>query len=216
MKIAIFFEGNPKMGGGFFQSLKSSLMITNINEYKEQMELIITDKEANTYFLDKKIKTRFFKVNIFKRYYCQLFEIDLIKNLLNKIKINHPFTNFIKKENYDLVIFLGPSIYAKYSKDISFVVNIWDLDHKKNSQFPEHNNNFTFENRENYINEIIYRAFKIIVPHENNKKDLINYYKCDKKNITVQNFIPMLPTIFENNKSQSIDYRKIYEKFQLP
>ena len=51
----------------------------------------------------------------------------------------------------DLIIFLGPSMLAKYCSETNFIINIWDLDHRKNNQFPEHNYNFTFEKREDYL-----------------------------------------------------------------
>ena len=55
MKIGIYFEGSPKMGGGFFQSLQSCLLLNQIPEYKNQMEQIITDNETKSY-LEKKFK----------------------------------------------------------------------------------------------------------------------------------------------------------------
>ncbi len=215
-KIGVFLEGSPKMGGGFFQSLKSAMMLLNIEKYKSNIELIITDNSTKNYFLDKNIKPKLFKSNIIQRYFSELFEIDIFRDLLNKLKINHPFTKFIKKNEYDLIIFLGPSRMAKYCLEVSFVFNIWDLDHKKNTQFPEHNLNFTYEKKEKLLKEIIYRAFKIIVPHESNKNDLKDLYKISENLITVQNFIPMLPEIYNKGKKEKLDYNDIYKKFNLP
>ena len=39
---------------------------------------------------------------------------------------------------------------AKFCGQTAFISNIWDLDHKKNSQFPEHTFNHNFEEKENY------------------------------------------------------------------
>ena len=114
MKIGIFLEGTPQMGGGFFQSLKSLLLLLEIEKYKSQMEVIITNDEAVKYLKEKKIKTKLFKLNIFTGYFSQLFEIDLIKDLFNKLKIKYPFTKFIRKNKYDLIIFLGPSTFSAY------------------------------------------------------------------------------------------------------
>ena len=36
MKIGIYLEGSPDMGGGFFQSLKSSLLLMSIEKYKSK------------------------------------------------------------------------------------------------------------------------------------------------------------------------------------
>ena len=216
MKIGIFFEGNPKMGGGFFQSLKSSILISNIEDYADKFEVIITDIKSNEYLKKENIKTKFFKLSTFKRYYAELFEIDIMRNFLKKIKIKHPFSIFLKKESYDLVIFLGPSNNVKYCEEVSFVVNIWDLDHIKNSQFPEHNINSINDFKNNYIRSIIFKAFKIIVPHENNKTDLINYYKANKKNIIIQNFIPMLPTIYRDSSKDDAKYKELYQNLKIP
>ena len=139
-----------------------------------------------------------------------------MRNFLKKIKIKHPFSIFLKKESYDLVIFLGPSNNVKYCEEVSFVVNIWDLDHIKNSQFPEHNINSINDFKNNYIRSIIFKAFKIIVPHENNKTDLINYYKANKKNIIIQNFIPMLPTIYRDSSKDDAKYKELYQNLKIP
>ena len=215
IKIGIVFEGSPLMGGGFFQSLKSSIILNDMKEYSSSMEFILTDVKAINYLKDYKFKIKPYNQNIFQKYFSELYEIDLIKNFLLKLKIFHSFTNFINKQKYDLIIFLGPSNFSKFCQNINFIMNIWDLDHKKNSQYPEHNENFVFEKREKIINETIFRAFKIIVPHDNNKKDLINYYNSPENNILVQTFIPMLPTLFENNIKTEKDYRLIFNVLNL-
>ena len=148
MKIGIYLEGSPEMGGGFFQSLKASLLFFDIKKYNSQIELIITKNETKEYLLKAQIKNKLFKLNKVSAYTSQLFEITSFHDFFNKVKINHPFYNFIKKNSYDLIVFLGPSPMSKFCKDISFISNIWDLDHKKNSQFPEHNLNNNYENKE--------------------------------------------------------------------
>jgi hypothetical protein len=215
MKIGIYLEGSPEMGGGFFQSLKSSLLLLDIKKYQSDIELIITHQETNTYLKKKDIKNRLFQLNKVSAYISQLFEISSFHDFFNKIRINHPFYKFIKKNNYDLLVFLGPSPMSKFCKDIGFISNIWDLDHKKNSQFPEHNLNNNYENKEKLIKEIVTRAFKIIVPHKSNKNDLVNFYKASHDKISIQNFIPMLPTIYKE-KSDIVNFNEIYLKFKLP
>ncbi len=216
MKIGIYLEGSPKMGGGFFQSLKSSLLLLDIDKYKSKIELIITNNEIKKKILNKSLKNKLYKPNKLISYFSQLFEIDLIRDLFNKFKIEHPFTKFIRKYDYDLIIFLGPSMMSKFCKEIGFISNIWDLDHKKNSQFPEHNLNFTFEYKEKLLKEIIFRAFKIIVAHESNKNDLLNFYKASEEKIVIQDFIPMLPTLYQNNNSKKIQYNNLFNNFNLP
>ena len=215
MKIGIYLEGSPEMGGGFFQSLKASLLFFDIKNYNSQIELIITENKTKKYLLKTQIKNKLFKLSTISAYTSQLFEINSFHDFFFIFKINHPFYNFIKKNNYDLIVFLGPSPMSKFCKDIGFISNIWDLDHKKNSQFPEHNLSNNYENKEKLFKEIVTRAFKIVVPHHSNKIDLINFYKTAEDKINIQNFIPMLPTIYKE-KSKNTDYNSIYDKFKLP
>ncbi len=216
IKIGIFLEGSPSMGGGFFQSLKACFLLMQINNFNQNMEIIITDELAVSYFKQKKIKIQKFVSNIFTKYFSELFEIDLIRDLFYKLKINHPFYKLTKKENYDLIIFLGPSLMAKYCSDTSFIFNIWDLDHKKNTQFPEHKYNYYYEKKEKLLKETLSRAFKIIVPHKSNKKDLMNLYKVPDETIITQNFIPVLPQIYSEKKIEGISFQNIYKKLNLP
>ena len=216
MKIGIFLEGSPKMGGGFFQSLKSTLSILRIEEHKKNIDLIITDKQTDLYFLNENLKNRLYKPNKIIRYFAELFEIDLIRDLFIKLKIIHPFSKFIKKHKYDLIIFLGPSMMAKYCGEVSFILNIFDLDHKKNTEFPEHNSNFNFEKKEKLLKETIFRAFKIIVAHKSNKIDLLRYYDAPNEKIIIQNFIPFLPSLYERNNYDDDKYVELFNNFDLP
>ena len=216
IKIGVFLEGSPKMGGGFFQSLKSSLMLLKINEYRHNIEIILTEKIAKSYFLKTNTQTVLFQNNKLKKYFSELYEITVFKEFLDKLKFLHPFTKFIRKNKYDLIIFLGPSLMSKYCSNISFIFNIWDLDHKKNSQFPEHNLNNAYEKKEKLLKDVIFKAFKIVVPHESNKQDLINFYKVNNEQIINQNFIPVLPDLFIENNKEEIDYKVIFDKLDLP
>ena len=125
IKIGVFLEGSPKMGGGFFQSLKSLLMLLKIEEYKDNIEVILTDNSVKHYFSKNKTKTILFKNNKFLRYFSELFEVSVLKEFLDKFKFKHPFTKLILKNKYDLIIFLGPSSMSKYCSNISFIFNIW-------------------------------------------------------------------------------------------
>ena len=218
MKIGIFFEGKGKhsMGGGFYLQTKPAMILNKINKKNLKIEFLISDKESELFLKEKGYKTNFFKYNLFSKYFSKLYTINYINDLFQKLNISHPFAKFLKKESYNLVIFIGPSSLAKYCGKTSFVFNIWDLDHKKNSQFPEHNYDYAYEKREKLISDVIYRAFKIVVPHAQNKQDLVKIYSCPEKNINVQTLIPMPPTIYKEGISKGLDYNKIFNNLNLP
>ena len=64
MKIGIYLEGSPKMGGGFFQSLKSTLLLLKIKKYYSNIELIVTSDETKEYLKERKIQNKLFKQNV--------------------------------------------------------------------------------------------------------------------------------------------------------
>ena len=105
---------------------------------------------------------------------------------------------------------------AKYCGEVSFILNIFDLDHKKNTEFPEHNSNFNFEKKEKLLKETIFRAFKIIVAHKSNKIDLLRYYDAPNEKIIIQNFIPFLPSLYERNNYDDDKYVELFNNFDLP
>ena len=68
MKIGIYLEGSPSMGGGFFQSLKASLLLLGILKYNNKIEIIISEKKSEEYLVRKNIKNRLFKIDIISNY----------------------------------------------------------------------------------------------------------------------------------------------------
>ena len=130
-------------------------------------------------------------------------------------KFKHPFSDFLNKNNYDLVIFLSPNVLSYHCGKTNFIINIWDLDHKKNSPYPEHRINYNFLKREQLINYSIFHSFKVIVPEKRTREELIKIYNCDEKKIITQSFIPYLPKIFEKTESET-DFKKIFEELNVP
>ena len=118
----------------------------------------------------------------------------------------------MNKSNFEIIIFLSPHKLSLYCLDVNFVINIWDIDHKK-SPYPEHHIDNTFEKRENFLNYVLFKSFKIIVAHEQIKNDLVKLYKCNPDKILVQSFISYLPYI--TNKKIKQNNNKILS-YQIP
>ena len=58
MKIGVYLEGSPIMGGGFFQSLKATMLLLEIEKYNNEIEIIITEKKTEEYIEGKNIKNK--------------------------------------------------------------------------------------------------------------------------------------------------------------
>ena len=213
MKIGILFEGNFKNPGGFNQSLASALILKEIIEYRDNFTFITLDESCNNLLLKENLKSIIYKNSLFSKILNELCSIKFLKKLFNKFNITHSFTKFLKKNNFEIIIFLSPHQLSLYCSDVNFVINIWDIDHKKNSPYPEHNINNTFEKRENFMNYVLSKSFKIIVAHEQIKNDLINLYKCNSEKILVQSFISYLPFL-KNDEKKQYDIKTL--NYQIP
>ena len=67
-----------------------------------------------------------------------------------------------------------------------------------------------------FLNHILFKAFKIVVAHEQNKKDLLNIYSCNEDKIVVQTFIPYLPTLIKKEKKNLFNYKDAFSKYKIP
>ena len=215
MKVGILFEGSPMNPGGFNQSLISALILNEIIEFRDNFTFITLDESSNHLLLEKNLNVIIYKNNFFSKILNRLYSIDYLKKLFDKLNIKHSFTKFLNKNNFEIIIFLSPHQLSLYCLDVNFVINIWDIDHKKNT-YPEHHINNTFEKRENFLNYVLFKSFKIIVAHEQIKNDLVKLYKCNPDKILVQSFISYLPYVankkIKQNNSKLLSYQIPFHK----
>jgi hypothetical protein len=218
LKIGLFFETHKGlgMGGGYYLQLKNLKILSDNIHSEFQLEIISANKNSEKYLKNENFKVKNFEYNLITKFFSKLFVVECLKNLFLKVNLNHPFFYFLKKNKYDFIVFLNPSLLANYCGDISFAINIWDLDHKYNSQFPEHTKSNTFEKREDFIKNIIFKAFRIIVPHNEIKKNLVKFYHCNEKNVNVQQLIPILPSVYTSDLNKKVDYLKVFNSLNLP
>ena len=203
MKTAFLVEGSPENPGGYNQVINTVKFLNlNTKHNKDDFEFIANNKSLVKKLQENGINSIFYKKNLLDKVFDYLFDLDLFYNFFIKVNFQHSFVKFLKKRNIDLVFFLSPSKLAFFCNDVNFVINIWDLDHKKNSIFPEHKRDYTFEKREIFLNNVLFKSFKVIVAHNENKKDLVNLYNCEEKQIVVQDFIPYIPNMNEDEVSR--------------
>ena len=215
MKTAFFIEGNSKNPGGYNQVLNSVVFLNHFFGNKDNYIFITNDEKLRKELNKLGVKSEIYKKNIIEKFLDYIFGLQFLINFLIYFNLKHSFAKFLKKKKVELIFFLSPSIYATFCDDINFVINIWDVDHKKNSPFPEHKKDYIYEKRENYLKIVLFKSFKIIVPHEENKNELIKFYNIPASKITIQTFIPYLPNMdISINKSEKVEENYDLEKIQ--
>ena len=197
MKIAVIFDAEATGGGGYFQSLKTSILLSNLESSSLNFVFIRTDKNdgSNDDFIKHNIKPILFKKKRLSRLYYRLSESKFLDYFFKKSK--NPFNKFLIKEKIDLAFFLGPSDFINYCEDINFITNIYDINFKFENSFPEYKNR-NYSMFEKSVNS----AYSILVDTKRTKEELIKYFNCYEKKINIYPFDPYLPTVYNEIKDK--------------
>ena len=145
--------------------------------------------------------------------YYYLSSSKILKYIINKLGFKNTFSKYLKENEVDLIIFLGPSWLIKVSDELNFVMSPLDINFKLNNFFPEYLNNKTFQIKDEIIKKSCDQAFKIIVDTERSKKELEKIYNCPKEKIVVHPFTPALPDI--HKKMDKNKTKELFKKFNL-
>ena len=212
MKIA-FFVDSSSVGGGYYQMMSFVNLAKEIKLEKHSIVFITRNKIIFELLNKSGIKNYFFKLSLLKKINFKLLRSRFITKIFELINYYNPFYQFIKKNKIDYVIFNEPSYFTLYCKHLNFISYIFNTEIDEVSHFSEFKNGI-YERQKKIISFSVNYAKKIFVFTETNKMDLIKRYNCNSSKILIQNLIPYLPEVYQNNID--VDYKKIFRtKFAL-
>jgi glycosyltransferase involved in cell wall biosynthesis len=105
-----------------------------------------------------------------------------------------------------------PTAFTCEDFDIPFYSTIWDLGHLTISVFPEVSTNGQYDARQNLLNAITHRAYRIIAESEAGKSDICHYYNTNPGKIVV---VPQFPSGLVQIQLSDTEVNDILEKFNL-
>ena len=214
MKVAIIFDSDPHGGGGFYQSLRTVEILKSSNVSNFKFEIVTTNLTSKKVIEKNGYKSMLFSPKRWSNLYYKLTSSKILNLIISKLKIKNPFTSFMKKNNFDLIYFLGPSSLINLCDEHNFIVNIYDINHKLDNFFPEYKRKNVIDDRENIFQNCINKSFRIIVDSERAKDEMKFVYNCFDSKIEIVPFNPYLPSYYERNKDKIIDNIDI-EKFNF-
>ena len=146
MKVGVFFSLEKNSGGAYHQALKSLNILNKINEINFSF-YNISSKKNN--FFNKKINT--YSINIIDKIFFLFYNSDFIKTFLKKFNIINRFEKFIKKENIDVVFFIGSSRLSIFCNKVDYMTYIYEFHHIFRPDLPEYKGWTDFDFREGLI-----------------------------------------------------------------
>jgi glycosyltransferase involved in cell wall biosynthesis len=214
INLAIIFDSIEKGGGGFYQSLSTVKLLKNINNSNVKQIYFCTSITTQKILKSHKIESRLIKINFIEKIINKLDEIEFFSLILKKLRFRNSIHKISENDKVDLFYFLGPSNLVnliKNTEQSNFIINVWDINHKINSYFPEYKSVETYNSKEKVLNKIVNNAYKIIVNSQKALKDMKIHYNCDENKISIMPFRTPLPEIYKNKSKEYFDtiFRKL-------
>ena len=216
INLAIIFDSFEKGGGGFYQSLATVKLLKYINQNNIKKTYFCTSKTTQEILESHKIESRLIKINFFEKLLNKLDEIEFFSLILKKLKFRNSIHRISENDKIDLFYFLGPSNLVnliKNNEKSNFMINIWDINHKINTYFPEYKSAETYNFKERILKKTVNNAYKIIVNSQKALEDMKIYYNCDENKISIMPFRTPLPEVYENKSKEYFD--KIFKKLDI-
>tara|TARA_B100000795_G_scaffold135283_1_gene101042 strand:- start:193 stop:1410 length:1218 start_codon:yes stop_codon:yes gene_type:complete len=215
-KIALVVSSLKNSGGAYQEAMYAISNIEKNNNKKFEF-IIVTDSKTLKNDIETDFEIIHFKLSFIQKFICYLRSSRFFIDFFNKFFFRNSLESFFKKNNIDFLYFLDGGFNVKYIEDMNFIMNIPDLCHRVNLEFPEVRNSFEFEKRENLYKKYLPKAFSIITNSEIIKNQIIKYYSVDEDRICV---IPHQPSNSVLNFKEKVFDEKIkdiiFEKFNLP
>ena len=217
-KIGIFVD-SKKSSGGVFQEL--SLFIKNFQKYNEnyalKFEIISNVKNIELHSDLKNIKKNYFKLGFLQRALIYLTNYNIFFYKINKLlKIRNKFEEYLKKNNFDFIIFTSTSQHSLYLTETNYCLWVQDVDHRDYLEYPEVGNLPLFLWKEGIYEKAIKRASIIITGCDIVKKRIILLYNCLKDRVLVINQEPSL-SVQNFDKNKNIEENLVFlKKYEIP
>ncbi len=206
MKIGVIGEFDRKGGGSYHQSKKIYKILSKFKDFNFKL-LTVNPQKKITKINEE--KTLFYETNFIDQLFFLFYSSKLIKSLLKKFNIKSRFEKFLKKNQIDLIFFLGCSRLSLFCNSIDYVTYIYEFHHLSRPDLPEYKGWSDFDFREELLDTNIKKSLSLIVDTQKKGKDLIKYYNCFEDKINV---IPLVTSITElENKAEAQISNKVLE-----
>lgn len=215
MKIAVISAQDVLAGGGYQQALNMVLLL-NEKQCEKRQFVFITTLHSNIEILSTYgIHAHFLKLSLLSKILLRFSSRHLLfHRLLRKIHIVNPFDKYLSKYNIDLIYFITPSGYARYTDKYNYIFTVWDLCHRDFMEFPEARENRAFETREDIYQRALTKAISIIVESNLGKENVVRHYGVDPERVEILPLSPAPETRLDDNAYQA-NFVDIKQKYQI-
>ena len=184
MRIAVVFDADQLTGGGFHDSLSTTLLVSRIKNSDGHKFVYYTLSVENAKATKAEgISTRILKFGRKERIVHKLRKNLTLNRWFNKLGICKPLDEQFKRDKIDLVYFTGPNPLSLFLEELNFILPVWDLCHRDHPEFPEVRAQFEFDSRENFLRATLPKATAVIAESPFGRDALVRRYGLDPEKV---------------------------------
>jgi glycosyltransferase involved in cell wall biosynthesis len=185
-KVAIFVDSRKKSGGAYQELLYTIKRIKKEKPDNIKFVIIATSKKLDLNLDRENFEIYYFSLSSISRYIAYLRNFSpFIRGIKKIFFFKNKFEYFLKKNNIDLVYFVGPSQYSLYLEDTKFFLTLPDVSVRENLEFPEIVNSSEFQRKDNVLQKSLPRALAIITNCQIIKKRISFFYRVLEERIFI-------------------------------
>jgi len=205
LNVAVVFDGELEVGGGFQQQISTILKLKELNKYNF-LGFVFNKKNKNI-LKDYGIDSVVVNQNLIDKVIRLLNRQDWFLPISKKIKLISNFEKTLFKHDIDFVYFLYPSSLSIDLINHNYIITVWDLCHRDYPEFPEVNFNREFETRELLYTRSLKKAVAVLTDSEHGKLNIIKRYGVDPERIYVAPFSPSVNILIDYKIDVKIKYK---------
>ncbi|MBV6518770.1 MAG: glycosyltransferase family 1 protein [Candidatus Brocadia sp.] len=217
MNIAVILDYELQAGGGFQQSISTSVILNKYKNEKYNFIFLTPLKKNQDILRNYGIHAKHIHISFFNRFVSYFRRNYLIGKAIREFKIFQyaKLDRYLLNLDVDVIYFLAPSWLALQVEAHKYLFTVWDLCHRDFMEFPEVYNFREFEVRERLFHAVLPKAIAVIVDSELGKENIIRRYGIDKRRVVSLPFLPS-NTVKISEETYAANDIDVKHKYHIP
>lgn len=190
LKVALVFEGEIEIGGGFQQQLSVLLRLCGNRDF--DFVPVVFTRQNQIMLASMHIESILCKRGVISKIKEKCIEHSVVRFFIHRLPIMGALEKTLYKHSIDICYFLTQSTLSLSLIDMRYILTIFDTSHRDFMEFPEVYEKFQFDNREFMMHRAINKAVAVVVDSQYSKQNIITRYGTSADRVHVCHYSPSI------------------------
>ena len=214
MKIGVILEQDISAGGGFQQALSILELLNTVQCGDDEFVFYTTNAKNIDALKSQHVTATYLPCSMLTKLFALLKRNRLVTKYISRFFPGYGSNAFEKhliNDDVDIIYYLSPTWLCLLTANINYVVTLWDLCHRDFPEFPEVRGSGEFESRELLYNDVLKKAFAVIVDSDLGKENVVFRYGVSRERVHILPFVASKSVVTIGDEQQI----NIKEKYRL-